>query len=80
MYYIRRLATEFDALQLFAFSVLFAGLAALIYWYYCCGVLPPQEPHLFTVVDIDGKGKGLIAGRDIKVSFHQGYHRGLNKF
>jgi len=54
-------------LQFFAFSVLLAGLAALCYWYYFYDALPPQEPPLFTVVDIDGKGKGLVAERDIKV-------------
>jgi hypothetical protein len=60
-------------LQYFAFGVLFACLAALVYWYYCYA---PQEPDLFNVVDIDGKGKGLIAGRDIKVRFYQGYRHG----
>jgi hypothetical protein len=69
--YIPSLATDFYGLQFFAFSVLLAGLAALFYWYYCYGALPPQDPHLFTVVDIDGKGKGLVAQRDIKVRFHQ---------
>jgi hypothetical protein len=56
--------------QSFAFSVLLAGLAALYYWYYCLGSVPrSQAPHLFAVVDIPGKGKGLVAERDIKVRF-----------
>ena len=68
-YYVQKLTTElYEATQFFAFSVLLAGLAALYYWYYyCCDILPPQEPPLFAVVDIDGKGKGLVAERDIKV-------------
>jgi len=56
--------------------LLFAGIAALCYQYleYWTGPLKlgsledhDEDHNIFTVVDIPGKGKGLVAARDIKV-------------
>ncbi|KAF9534517.1 hypothetical protein CPB83DRAFT_873273 [Crepidotus variabilis] len=63
----------------FALCVFFAGLSSLYYWYTSyqasaslsyvpseSGTSNVGEPPVFKVVDIPGKGKGILAERDIK--------------
>jgi hypothetical protein len=49
----------------------FACIAVLCYQYleYWTGLSPGvhDEDHTFIVVDVPGKGKGVVAARDIKV-------------